>query len=194
MYQTDAASPSNGRRSKPFPSSHYRARDRAGLLAESPPSSAAPANIHNLESRPDRTNARIDANLEIADKRQLETILVNIKNLRVFGVERVYQPAIDAHEMMRLTIRVLQISDTEISFLADIRAAQICHCSNLFFALAFRPVFEPVLSDGYPQSTLSADPCALDTMNHAVQAHASGLCSSSGRADAISIRSRIMSS
>src|SRR5947207_1416946 len=71
-----------------------RARDRAGLLAAiTAVISGAGSNIHNLESRPDRTNARIDANLEIADKRQLETILANIKKISgVFGVERVYQP------------------------------------------------------------------------------------------------------
>ncbi len=71
-----------------------RARDRAGLLAEiTAVISGAGSNIHNLESRPDRTNARIDANLEIADKRQLETILVNIRKISgVFGVDRVYQP------------------------------------------------------------------------------------------------------
>ena len=71
-----------------------RARDRAGLLADiTAVISGAGSNIHNLESRPDRTNARIDANLEIADKRQLETILVNIRKISgVFGVERVYQP------------------------------------------------------------------------------------------------------
>src|SRR6266851_4803061 len=70
-----------------------RARDRAGLLAEiTAVISGAGSNIHHLESRPDRTNARIDANLEIADKRQLETILVNIRKISgVFGVERVYQ-------------------------------------------------------------------------------------------------------
>jgi guanosine-3',5'-bis(diphosphate) 3'-pyrophosphohydrolase len=71
-----------------------RARDRAGLLADiTAVISGAGSNIHNLESRPDRTNARIDANLEIADKRQLETILVNIKKISgVSSVERVYQP------------------------------------------------------------------------------------------------------
>jgi GTP pyrophosphokinase len=72
-----------------------RARDRAGLLAEiTAVISGAGSNIHNLESRPDRTNARIDANLEIADRRQLETILANIKKIPgVFGVERIYQAA-----------------------------------------------------------------------------------------------------
>src|SRR5216683_2381586 len=70
-----------------------RARDRAGLLAEiTAVISSAGSNIHSLESRPDRANARIDASLEIADKRQLETILVNIRKiLGVYGVERVYQ-------------------------------------------------------------------------------------------------------
>src|ERR1700730_18649554 len=73
-----------------------RAKDRAGLLAEiTAVISGAGSKICNLESRPDRTstNARIDANLEIADRRQLETILVNIRKISgVFGVERVYQP------------------------------------------------------------------------------------------------------
>jgi GTP pyrophosphokinase len=70
-----------------------RARDRAGLLAEiTAVISGAGSNIHNLQSRPDRSNARIDANLEIADRRQLETILVNIKKIPgVYGVERIYQ-------------------------------------------------------------------------------------------------------
>ena len=70
-----------------------RARDRAGLLAEiTAVISGAGSNIHNLESRPDRSNARIDANLEIADRRQLETILANIKKIPgVYGVERIYQ-------------------------------------------------------------------------------------------------------
>jgi guanosine-3',5'-bis(diphosphate) 3'-pyrophosphohydrolase len=70
-----------------------RAKDRAGLLAEiTAVISGAGSNIHSLESRPDRSNARIDASLEIADKRQLETILVNIKKISgVLGVERVYQ-------------------------------------------------------------------------------------------------------
>jgi GTP diphosphokinase / guanosine-3',5'-bis(diphosphate) 3'-diphosphatase len=71
-----------------------RARDRAGLLAEiTAVISGAGSNIHSLESRPDRgASARVDANLEIADKRQLETILVNIRKISgVYGVERVYQ-------------------------------------------------------------------------------------------------------
>src|SRR5215468_2993289 len=70
-----------------------RAKDRAGLLAEiTAVISGAGSNIHNLESRPDRANARIDANLEIVDRRQLETILSNIKKISgVYGVERIYQ-------------------------------------------------------------------------------------------------------
>ncbi len=70
-----------------------RARDRAGLLAEiTAVISGAGSNIHELESRPDRSNARIDANLEIADRRQLETILLNIRKISgVLGVERVNQ-------------------------------------------------------------------------------------------------------
>jgi len=68
-----------------------RAKDRAGMLAEiTAVISGAGSNIHSLESRPDRTNARIDASLEIADKRQLETILANLRKISgVFGVERV---------------------------------------------------------------------------------------------------------
>jgi GTP diphosphokinase / guanosine-3',5'-bis(diphosphate) 3'-diphosphatase len=71
-----------------------RAKDRAGLLAEiTAIISGAGSNIRNLESRPDKLNARIEASLEIADKRQLETILVNIRRITgVLGVERVYQP------------------------------------------------------------------------------------------------------
>src|SRR5713226_7059294 len=70
-----------------------RARDRAGLLAEiTAVISGAGSNIHSLESRPDRSNARIDASLEIADRRQLETIVANIRKVAgVYGVERVYQ-------------------------------------------------------------------------------------------------------
>src|SRR6267143_156928 len=97
MYQTErriAVEWGGGSEAKfPFQLT-IRARDRAGLLADiTAVISGAGSNIHNLESRPDRTNARIDANLEIADKRQLETILVNIRKISgVLGVERVYQP------------------------------------------------------------------------------------------------------
>jgi GTP diphosphokinase / guanosine-3',5'-bis(diphosphate) 3'-diphosphatase len=70
-----------------------RAKDRAGLLADiTAVISSAGCNIHNLESRPDRLNAQIDANLEIADRRQLESILANIRKIPgVFGVERAFQ-------------------------------------------------------------------------------------------------------
>ena len=70
-----------------------KAKDRAGLLAEiTAVISGAGSNIRSLESRPDRQNARIDANLEIVDRRQLESILANIRRVSgVFGVERVYQ-------------------------------------------------------------------------------------------------------
>lgn len=70
-----------------------RARDRAGLLADiTAVISTAGCNIHNLESRPDRLNAQIDANLEIHDRRQLEAILASIRRVAgVYGVERVYQ-------------------------------------------------------------------------------------------------------
>jgi GTP diphosphokinase / guanosine-3',5'-bis(diphosphate) 3'-diphosphatase len=70
-----------------------RAKDRPGLLAEiTSVISSAGSNIRILESRPDRLNARIEANLEIADRRQLETILTNIRRISgVYGVDRVYQ-------------------------------------------------------------------------------------------------------
>jgi GTP pyrophosphokinase len=70
-----------------------RGKDRAGLLAEiTAVISGAGSNIRSLESRPDKQNARIEASLEIVDRRQLETILVNIRKISgVFGVERVYQ-------------------------------------------------------------------------------------------------------
>ena len=70
-----------------------RAKDRAGLLAEvTSVISSAGCNIHNLESRPDRQNAQIDANLEIHDRNQLESILVSIRRVSgVYGVERVTQ-------------------------------------------------------------------------------------------------------
>jgi GTP diphosphokinase / guanosine-3',5'-bis(diphosphate) 3'-diphosphatase len=68
-----------------------RAKDRAGLLADiTAVISGAGCNIHNLESRPDRLNAQIDANLEIHDRRQLESILTSIRRVAgVYGVERV---------------------------------------------------------------------------------------------------------
>jgi len=70
-----------------------RAKDRAGLLADiTAVFSNAGCNIHNLESRPDKMNAQVDVNLEIVDRRQLESILANIRKIAgVYGVERVYQ-------------------------------------------------------------------------------------------------------
>src|SRR5216684_3699511 len=70
-----------------------RAKDRAGLLAEiTAVIRDAGSNIRMLESRPDRQNARVEASLEIVDKRQLETILSNIRRINgVYGVERIYQ-------------------------------------------------------------------------------------------------------
>jgi guanosine-3',5'-bis(diphosphate) 3'-pyrophosphohydrolase len=70
-----------------------RAKDRAGLLADiTAVISGAGCNIHNLESRPDRLNAQIDANLEIHDRRQLEAILASIRRVPgIYGVERVSQ-------------------------------------------------------------------------------------------------------
>jgi GTP pyrophosphokinase len=70
-----------------------RAKDRAGLLADiTAIFSNAGCNIQNLESRPDRLNAQIDVNLEIIDRRQLESILGSIRKISgVYGVDRVYQ-------------------------------------------------------------------------------------------------------
>src|SRR5246127_5613727 len=70
-----------------------RAKDRPGLLAEiTAVISGAGSNIRMLESRPDRQNARVEASLEITDKRQLELILANIRRVQgVYGVERIYQ-------------------------------------------------------------------------------------------------------
>jgi GTP diphosphokinase / guanosine-3',5'-bis(diphosphate) 3'-diphosphatase len=96
LYQTERriAVEWGGAGSATFPVQlSIRAKDRAGLLAEiTAVISGAGSNIHNLESRPDRNNARVDANLEIVDKRQLETIVANIRKISgVYGVERVFQ-------------------------------------------------------------------------------------------------------
>jgi GTP diphosphokinase / guanosine-3',5'-bis(diphosphate) 3'-diphosphatase len=71
-----------------------RAKDRAGLLAEiTAVISDAGSNIRSLESRPDRQNARIEASLEIQDKRQLESIISSIRRINgIFGVDRINQP------------------------------------------------------------------------------------------------------
>ena len=68
-------------------------KDRPGLLADITSFiSSAGSNIHDLASRPDGANARIEANLEIVDRRQLEVILANIRKISgVYGVERIYR-------------------------------------------------------------------------------------------------------
>src|ERR1700757_5024559 len=96
LYQTERriAVAWGGESSATFPVELLvRAKDRAGLLAEiTAVISDAGSNIRMLESRPDRQNARIEASLEILDKRQLETILSNIRRINgVYGVERIYQ-------------------------------------------------------------------------------------------------------
>jgi guanosine-3',5'-bis(diphosphate) 3'-pyrophosphohydrolase len=69
-----------------------RTEDRPGMLADiTAVISEAGSNIRTLESRPDNLHARVEASLEIADRKQLERILSNIKKISgVFGVERVY--------------------------------------------------------------------------------------------------------
>jgi guanosine-3',5'-bis(diphosphate) 3'-pyrophosphohydrolase len=69
-----------------------RAKDRPGLLADiTAVISGAGSNIRTLESRPDKLNARVEASLEISDKRQLESILANIRRIQgVYGVERTF--------------------------------------------------------------------------------------------------------
>jgi guanosine-3',5'-bis(diphosphate) 3'-pyrophosphohydrolase len=96
MYQTERriAVEWGGGSAATFPVQlSIRAKDRAGLLAEvTAVISGAGSNIRSLESRPDKSNARVDANLEIVDRRQLETILANIRKISgVYGVERVFQ-------------------------------------------------------------------------------------------------------
>jgi guanosine-3',5'-bis(diphosphate) 3'-pyrophosphohydrolase len=96
MYQTERriAVEWGGESAATFPVQlSIRGKDRAGLLAEiTAVISGAGSNIRSLESRPDRQNARIEASLEIVDRRQLEAILANIRKVSgVFGVERVYQ-------------------------------------------------------------------------------------------------------
>ena len=90
LYQTERriAVEWGGEDSATFPVQlQIRARDRAGLLADiTAVISGAGSNIHNLESRPDRLNAQIDASLEIVDRRQLESILANIR--KIAGVLR----------------------------------------------------------------------------------------------------------
>jgi guanosine-3',5'-bis(diphosphate) 3'-pyrophosphohydrolase len=70
-----------------------RSKDRPGLLADvTTVISDAGSNIRTLESRPDRQNARVEASLEISDKKQLESILSSIRRINgVYGVERIHQ-------------------------------------------------------------------------------------------------------
>jgi GTP pyrophosphokinase len=70
-----------------------RTRDRPGMLADiTTVISEAGSNIRTLESRPDNLHARIEATLDIADRKQLERILTSIKKISgVFGIERVYR-------------------------------------------------------------------------------------------------------
>lgn len=96
LYQTERriAVEWGGENAATFPVQlSIRAKDRAGLLADiTAVISGAGSNIRSLESRPDKLNARIDANLEIADKRQLESIIANIRKISgIHGVERVFQ-------------------------------------------------------------------------------------------------------
>jgi len=96
LYQTDRriAVEWGGQSASTFPVQlSIRAKDRPGMLAEiTAVISGAGSNIRSLESRPDNFNARIEASLEIADRRQFEAILANIRKISgVYGVERVYQ-------------------------------------------------------------------------------------------------------
>jgi GTP pyrophosphokinase len=70
-----------------------RTKDRQGVLAEiTTMISEAGSNIRTLESRPEGTHARVQASLEITDRKQLERIIANIKKVSgVIDVERVYR-------------------------------------------------------------------------------------------------------
>ncbi len=70
-----------------------RSQDRPGLLADvTAVISGESCNIKALDSRPDNLNARVEATLELTDRKQLERILANIKKVPgVYGVERVYR-------------------------------------------------------------------------------------------------------
>jgi guanosine-3',5'-bis(diphosphate) 3'-pyrophosphohydrolase len=68
-------------------------KDRPGLLADiTSVISGVGANIQVLDSRPDNLQARVEATVDITDRKQLERILKNMKRVAgVFGIERVYQ-------------------------------------------------------------------------------------------------------
>jgi guanosine-3',5'-bis(diphosphate) 3'-pyrophosphohydrolase len=70
-----------------------RAQDRPGMLADITSAiSETGSNIRTLASHPDNLHARIDLTLEIADRKQLERIMANIRKISgVFGVERLYK-------------------------------------------------------------------------------------------------------
>ena len=70
-----------------------RAQDRPGMLADiTSVISETGSNIRTLASHPDNLHARIDLTLEIADRKQLERIMANIRKISgVFGVERLYK-------------------------------------------------------------------------------------------------------
>ena len=70
-----------------------RAQDRPGMLADiTSVISETGANIRTLGSHPDNLHARIDLTLEIADRKQLERIIANIRKISgIFGVERLYK-------------------------------------------------------------------------------------------------------
>ena len=70
-----------------------RAQDRPGMLADiTSVISETGSNIRTLASHPDNLHARIDLTLEIADRKQLERIMANIRKISgIFGVERLYK-------------------------------------------------------------------------------------------------------
>jgi len=70
-----------------------RTKDRPGMLAEiTTVIGGAGANISELETKPEGAEARIEASLEITDRRHLESILAGIRRIPgVHHVERVYR-------------------------------------------------------------------------------------------------------
>jgi GTP pyrophosphokinase len=70
-----------------------RTQNRPGMLADiTAMISDAGSNIQTLASKPDKLNARVEATLDIVNRKQLEKIVANIKKISgVFGVERVYK-------------------------------------------------------------------------------------------------------
>jgi guanosine-3',5'-bis(diphosphate) 3'-pyrophosphohydrolase len=70
-----------------------RTQNRPGMLADiTAMISAAGSNIQTLASQPDKLNARVEATLDIINRKQLEKIVANVKKISgVFGVERVYK-------------------------------------------------------------------------------------------------------